>query len=716
LPILRRMKNPTSSWLPQPRSYLFLLLAFLIVSGVWAQLPGQKLVADQTAYYPRVIRLQTDNHTPKRLLASFDRGNTGSFYESMDDGATWSTSSVGTVTETTPPRTCCSGFYEVSATLGSTEAGTLFWATSVGTDQKPRTDCSIRLYKSTDKARTWSYFSTIVSGKTGLWEPEFTVDQQGRLLCYYSSEEYKNQGFNQLIAHKTSVDGGQTWTTEVTDVAMTGGVLRPGMPIIRRLSDRSYVMSYELCGAGCDAYVKFSKDGHQWGSASEKGTRIESTNGNHFAHAPTISWASDGSATGKLLAIGQVLHRNSDNSTPPSNGKVYMVNSNKGLGAWTEMAAPVWSPNQGTDPCPNYSSQLLVSADGKNVLEIALAKNTSGRCRPYVNTIPLNSPVAEHMLTQNTDTPAQTFTNPLLPDGADPWVIFNNGYYYYTNTTGQNLTLWRTKDFTNLAQAEKKVVWTPPASGPNSRDIWAPELHQLNKKWYLYYTATDKAKPGDLNRYVFVLENESANPIEGNWTDKGKVNTNYTGLDGSVFEHNGKVYFLYSGYVGPQSNLFIAEMINPWTISKKQVELTRPTYAWEKYDGREICEGPQFLRGKNGRLHIIYSASACWDDNYSLGMLTSNETSDLLDPASWKKSATPVFSKSVENRVFGPGHNCFTKSPNGQEDWIIYHAKDQANGECKNRTPRAQPFFWKPDGSPDFGIPVASGKEVSKPN
>jgi GH43 family beta-xylosidase len=309
-----------------------------------------------------------------------------------------------------------------------------------------------------------------------------------------------------------------------------------------------------------------------------------------------------------------------------------------------------------------------------------------------------------------------TFTNPLLAAGADPWVIFEDGYYYYTNTTGRNLTLWRTKDFTSLNQAEKKIVWTPPTSGPNSKEIWAPELHRLNGKWYLYYTATDITKPGDLNRYVFVLENESPNPLMGSWTDKGKVNTNYTGLDGSVFEHKGKHYFLYSGYVGPQSNLFIAELINPWTISTKQVEIARPTLPWEKYDGREICEGPQFLKGKRGQLFIIYSASACWDDNYALGMLTAAETSNLLDPSSWTKSGQPVFAQSPANNVFGPGHNCFTKSADGQEDWIVYHAKVEANKACKDRTPRAQRFSWKADGSPDFGTPIAAGTPLQIPS
>jgi len=285
-----------------------------------------------------------------------------------------------------------------------------------------------------------------------------------------------------------------------------------------------------------------------------------------------------------------------------------------------------------------------------------------------------------------------------------------DGFYYYTHTTGRNLTLWKTRDLSRLAEAESQVVWIPPAAGPNSWQIWAPELHFLDGRWYIYYTATDAAHPSDLTRFVFVLENTSPDPLQGTWIDKGRINTQYSGLDGSVFEHRGKRYFLYSAYVGPQSRLFISEMVNPWTLSDRQVEIARPTQAWEKYDGREICEGPQFLRGKKGKLLIVYSASACWDDNYALGLLSANEKSDLLAPVSWTKSPRPVFSKSEKNGVYGPGHNCFTQSADGRQDWIVYHAKDEANGRCEKRSPRFQAFGWNADGSPDFGLPAPVSK------
>lgn len=309
-----------------------------------------------------------------------------------------------------------------------------------------------------------------------------------------------------------------------------------------------------------------------------------------------------------------------------------------------------------------------------------------------------------------------TFNNPLLPDGPDPWVTVADGFYYYMHTQGDRLTIWKTNDITQLNNAYSKTIWTPPAKGPNSKSIWAPELHRLNKKWYVYYTATDVDHNSDETRYVFVLENSSSDPLEGEWIDIGKLNTHFSGLDGSVFEHKGKIYFLYSAYVGSQSNLIICSMINPWTLSEEQIQIAGPTHYWEKFGNREILEGPEFLKGKNGKLFIVYSASACWADEYALGLLEANDESDLMNAASWAKHPDPVFKQSAENKVYGPGHNAFFKSPDGKEDWIIYHGKSQPNLQCTKRSPRTQPFAWSADGTPDFGEPVSIDMPLKKPS
>lgn len=311
----------------------------------------------------------------------------------------------------------------------------------------------------------------------------------------------------------------------------------------------------------------------------------------------------------------------------------------------------------------------------------------------------------------------RTFTNPLKVDGPDPWVIRHGGYYYYTNTMGRNITLWKSKTLEGVKEAAGVPVWTPPATGPNSYEIWAPELHFLNGKWYLYYTATDKANFSDATRYVFVLENAGPDPTVGPWVDKGRVNTKYSGLDGSVFEHGGQQYFLYSAYVGPQSVLAIAPLRNPWTIdAARETIIARPTSTWEKGGGRQILEGPEFLAGPKGQLFIVYSGSACWDDNYALGLLMARPGADLLRAESWVKAPEPVFHPSAENSVWGTGHNGFTTSPDGRENWLIYHAKQAADGKCAGRSARAQRFSWHPDGTPDFGVPAALATPLAVPS
>ncbi len=323
----------------------------------------------------------------------------------------------------------------------------------------------------------------------------------------------------------------------------------------------------------------------------------------------------------------------------------------------------------------------------------------------------------------------QTFTNPLLPSGPDPWVTFRNGFYYYMNTTGRNLTIWKTHSIADLGRAEKKVIWTPPATGPYSRDIWAPELHYLDGKWYVYFAAD--AGTNQTHR-MWVLENPSPDPLEGAWTLKGKIadRTDKWAIDGSVFENRHKLYLIWSGWEGDENgvqSIYIARLKNPWTVAGKRVRISTPQYPWEKVGDLhprtpqenpphvDVNEGPEILE-HGGKLFLVYSASGCWTDYYSLGMLTASAGSDLLKPSSWKKSPQPVFTESPEAHAFAPGHNSFFKSPDGKQDWIIYHANAEAGLGCGGgRSPRAQPFTWKPDGTPDFGTPVPLGTPLPLP-
>ena len=265
---------------------IILLMTFLSVWLIPGAQANETLLEDVDSFYPRLIRLQASGAANGRLIASFDVIGAGRIYQSTDDGVSWT--NIATIDETQFAHTCCSELYEVPQQLGGTAAGTLFWAVSTHNGPAPASR-AIKIYKSTDQGYTWSYLSTPVTGNTGLWEAEFAIDPSGRLVMYYASEEHKGSGYNQLIAHKISTDGGVTWGGEVVDIAMADTIQRPGMPTVTRLPNGTYFMVYEICGSThhCDTFFRTSSNATGWGSPTSIGTKIVSVSGNHFSHAPT---------------------------------------------------------------------------------------------------------------------------------------------------------------------------------------------------------------------------------------------------------------------------------------------------------------------------------------------------------------------------------------------------------------------------------------------
>jgi GH43 family beta-xylosidase len=311
------------------------------------------------------------------------------------------------------------------------------------------------------------------------------------------------------------------------------------------------------------------------------------------------------------------------------------------------------------------------------------------------------------------------FKNPVLSSAPDPWVFQKDEWYYVTHTTGNSIRLYRTKTMSDLSSATVKTVWSPPSSGMNSRNIWAPEIHFVNDKWYVYYAADDGENE---NHRIWVLENSSADPLQGTWTDKGKLELpdDKWAIDGTIFEHEEELFFLWSGWEGDtdvRQDIYLTKMSDPVTPEGPRITLSVPELDWEIKGGPpSVNEGPQFIR-HDDKVFISYSASGCWTDDYSLGLLHADAVSPITDPAAWTKSTSPVFTTNAAGQAFGPGHNSFFKSPDGKEDWIIYHANSSAGQGCGDkRSFRIQKISWTNEGFPDFGAPVPLSTYQTKPS
>jgi GH43 family beta-xylosidase len=325
-----------------------------------------------------------------------------------------------------------------------------------------------------------------------------------------------------------------------------------------------------------------------------------------------------------------------------------------------------------------------------------------------------------------------TFANPIVAtEAGDPWVIRSGDRYYFTATLEPDggLWVWESPTLTGLGAAPRKArVWQAPPSGPTSKQIWAPELHRLGGRWYVYFTASDGVD--DHHRH-YVLAARTDDPL-GAYDPPVRVDPAYEryAIDGSVLEMpDGRLYFLYCAS-GAENGVYIAPMSSPTRVSGAGVRIVRGTEPWEHgwrraadgwtRDAGFWVEAPQPLV-RAGRVFLAYSAGHTHTPHYYVGLMTLAAGGDPMDPAAWTKRRTPILEPG--DGVHTTGHNSFTVSPDGRESWIVYHAKDRAvwggqpdGGARVVRSVRAQPFAWDADGTPRFAPAVRAGVPLRRPS
>ncbi len=314
--------------------------------------------------------------------------------------------------------------------------------------------------------------------------------------------------------------------------------------------------------------------------------------------------------------------------------------------------------------------------------------------------------------------PPGTFRNPLTDSGPDPWMTYYDGAYYLAATTWGDafagLTMRKASTIAGLKSAAPARIWQD-STPERCCNFWAPEFFLLNgpngPRWYGYYSGGPAACCDAQGMHV--IESAGTDPL-GPYTYKAQLKDSSAdrAIDTSVLQLNGELYLLFAGRTGNEQRLYIAPMRDPWTLSGERALISAPTYDWEK-ETRSINQGPVALQHA-GKTFIVYSASYCGGPGYKLGMLTYTG-GDPLSAGAWTKSPQPVFQGTGE--VFSPGHNTFFKSPDGTEDWIVYHAGNSAGGACDmSRSPRIQRFTWNDDGTPNFGRPASPGADLAVPS
>ncbi len=330
------------------------------------------------------------------------------------------------------------------------------------------------------------------------------------------------------------------------------------------------------------------------------------------------------------------------------------------------------------------------------------------------------------------------YPNPFIMQRADPYICYDGEEecYYFTSTYPafhsvlggyDRLIMRKSYDVLGLADENgglenENVIWQAPSGGNMSRHIWAPELHKINGRWYMFFAAGNESNIWNIRPYVLVCK-EGCDPyFPESWiNDDGSyeihaaesMDSRYfknMSLDMTYFEHNGRHYVIWADIIG-QSALYMQEIDPdmPWVgISDKVIMLTTPEYGWER-EAERVNEGASIIK-HGGKIFCAFSASGTGPE-YCIGGLYADEDADLLDDSSWKKLGYPLLTSADVNGEYGPGHNSFFYAPDGSPIFV-YHARpaecfenrcEWANASslydpCRHA--RIKKMHWSNDGFP----------------
>ncbi len=280
-------------------------------------------------------------------------------------------------------------------------------------------------------------------------------------------------------------------------------------------------------------------------------------------------------------------------------------------------------------------------------------------------------------------------------DAGDPFILREGDMYYYCYTAYNELYIARFRNLADIEKAEVKKVYDKEKQG-DLGSWFAPELHKIGNRWYVYAAPGCKGNLGCHSMHVLRSKTED---IFGEYEFLGNMHglENTWAIDGTVFTHEGKLYMAVSW-----NGITVVELSDPLTLTENRAVVCTPDREWERMMS-PVTEGSFMLRkGKN--LHMLYSASDCRSEHYCLALLTF-VGGDILDPKNWEKSEKPLF--TLTDGIYGPGHCSVTKTPDGR-DILVYHARmyscDNNAGELVNNWQRRCVYYGNIDWVDDYPV------------
>ncbi|WP_181421624.1 MULTISPECIES: family 43 glycosylhydrolase [unclassified Curtobacterium] len=304
--------------------------------------------------------------------------------------------------------------------------------------------------------------------------------------------------------------------------------------------------------------------------------------------------------------------------------------------------------------------------------------------------------------------PAATHQNPMalrLPDGqtaascADPTAIHGVGrdrnWYLYCTTdaltateetaTGElvqhSVPTYRSTNLTDWTYVGDAFT-TKPAWVGDANGIWAPDVVQRGRTWFLYYTASDTpSATGPAGGGSAIGVATSSSPT-GPWTDSGgpvvapQTAPNGDGFrwsfDPEVITDSGHTYLYFGSYFGGvHVRQLTADGLRSLPETERQIAIDN------RYEG-------SYLMRHGGWWYYMGSATNCCNGSLTgYGVFVARSKSPLgpfrdrdgVAITDTRVGGSPLLAQNG-NRWVGTGHNTVVTDFAGQ-DWMIYHAVDR---------------------------------------
>lgn len=249
---------------------------------------------------------------------------------------------------------------------------------------------------------------------------------------------------------------------------------------------------------------------------------------------------------------------------------------------------------------------------------------------------------------------------------SDPFILLHNGTYYaYGTRSDQGIEVYTSDD---LIRWKCQGIALDNNDSWADRWFWAPEVYEVNDKFYMYYSADEHICVATADSPTGPFRQSRQEPMIAD--EKC--------IDNSLFiDDDGTPYLSFVRF-NDGNAIWIAELEKDLVTIKKEtlhpcIHVSQP---WEEVHWR-VNEGSYILK-HNGVYYMTYSANSFESLFYGVGCATATNPM-----GTWTKyEENPILQKPGE--LVGVGHSAMFRDKAGKLR-IVYHAHKNKN----NIHPRA---------------------------